>query len=80
MATFYQIIRAVLIDLFYSCTININTTGVTIGLEFPRYTADEGDGSVEICAVLIEGTLMRTLMVNLSTQQNANAQGQYSER
>ena len=46
-------------------------------MEFPRYTVDEGDGSIEVCAVLVEGTLMRTLMVNLSTQQNANAQGQY---
>ena len=53
---------------------------MTIGLELPSYTVDEGDGSIEVCAVLLEGSLQRTLMVNFSTQQNANAQGQYSER
>ncbi len=53
---------------------------MTVGLEFPSYTVNEGDGSIEVCAVLLDGTLQRTLMVNLSTQQNANAQGRYSER
>ena len=55
-------------------------TGVTIGLEIPNYTVNEGDGNIEVCAVLLEGSLQRTLMVNLSTLQNANAQGQYNER
>ena len=49
---------------------------MTIGLELPGYTVNEGDSNVEVCAVLLEGSLQRTLMVNLSTQQNANAQGQ----
>ena len=50
-------------------------TGVTVGLEFRSYAVNEGDGSIEVCAVLLDGNLQRTLMVNLSTQQNSNAQG-----
>jgi hypothetical protein len=59
---------------------HIIAAGVTVGLEFPSYTVNERDGSIEVCAVLLDGTLQRTLMVNLSTQQNANAQGQSRER
>lgn len=54
--------------------------GVTIGLELPRYTVNEGAGSIEVCAALLRGNLQRTLMANLSTQQNANAKGKYSEK
>ena len=43
-------------------------TGVTIGVELPDYTVNEGDGSVEVCAVIVSGTLERTLTFTLSTQ------------
>ena len=50
--------------------------GVTISLEFPNYNVNEGAGSIEVCAVLDSGNLQRMLTITLSTQQNANAQGQ----
>ena len=41
--------------------------GVTIGLERTSYPVDEGDGDVEVCAILISGTLERALNITLST-------------
>ena len=49
--------------------------GVTVGLELTSYNVNEGAGSIEVCAVLVSGSLQRILTINLSTQQNANAQG-----
>ena len=66
--------------MHFSLVTIIPPTGVTVGLEFPSYAVNEGDGSIEVCAVLLDGNLQRTLMVNLSTQQNSNAQGGDNER
>ena len=46
-------------------------TGVTIGLEEPTYTVNEGDGTIEVCAVLTSGTLDRTVTVTLSTSDGS---------
>ena len=46
-------------------------TGISIGFELPRYTVNEGDGSIEVCAVLTSGTLERTVMFTLSTQDDS---------
>ena len=54
-------------------------TGVTIGVEVPSYTVNEGDGTIEVCAILVSGTLERTVTFTLSTEQNANAQGQHGQ-
>ena len=43
-------------------------TGVTIGIELPDYTVNEGNGIIEVCAVIVSGTLERTLTFTLSTQ------------
>ena len=41
--------------------------GISIGFELPRYTVNEGDGSIEVCAVLTSGSLERTVTFTLST-------------
>ena len=41
--------------------------GVTIGLERVTYNVTEGVGTVEVCAVLLNGTLARNAVVTLST-------------
>ncbi len=40
---------------------------VEIGLERPLYTVNETDGTIEVCAVLVSGSLERTVTVSLST-------------
>ena len=41
---------------------------MTIGFEFPSYTATEGlDASVELCAVIMMGTLEREAVVDFET-------------
>ena len=42
-------------------------SGISIGFELPRYTVNEGDGSIEVCAVLTSGSLERTVTFTLST-------------
>jgi hypothetical protein len=44
---------------------------VTIGLERPTYSVDEEDGTVEVCAVLLSGSLERTVSVTLSTSDGS---------
>ncbi len=41
-------------------------TGVTIGLEETTFTVDEGE-LVEVCVILISGTLEREVTVTLTT-------------
>ena len=43
------------------------STGVTIGLEMPNYTIPEEGGFVEVCAVVTDGTLERTVNITLET-------------
>ena len=42
-------------------------TGVTIGLEMPDYTVPEEGGFVEVCAVVLDGSLERTVSITLQT-------------
>ena len=44
---------------------------MTIGLEQPNYTVDEGNGTVMVCAAIVSGTLERTLTFRLTTQDNS---------
>ena len=46
-------------------------TGVSIGFELPRYTVNEGDGSIEVCAVLTNGSLERTVTFTLSSRDDS---------
>ena len=46
-------------------------SGVTIGVQIPMYEVDEGNGTVEVCAILISGTLERTVTFTLSTQDGS---------
>ena len=46
-------------------------TGISIGFELPRYTVNEGDGNIEVCAVLTSGTLEKTVTFTLSTQDDS---------
>ncbi len=48
--------------------------GVTIGLERTTYSVNEEDGQVEVCAVLLSGSLERTVNVTL-TSVNGSASG-----
>ena len=50
------------------------STGVTIGFENETYQSDEGQGSVEVCARVIDGGLQRDVEVTLVTQ-NGSAVG-----
>ena len=43
------------------------STGVTIGLEMPNYTVPEDEGFVEVCAVVSDGSLERTVSITLET-------------
>ena len=53
-------------------------TGVTIGFEETEYTVREGvDPTVQICAVLISGTLERGTIVTFSTS-DGSAMGMYN--
>ena len=40
-------------------------SGISIGFD-PPYTVTEGDGSIEVCAVLISGSLERTVTLNFT--------------
>ena len=42
-------------------------TGVTIGFEIPNYTVPEDGRFVEVCAVVSDGTLERTVSITLET-------------
>ena len=44
---------------------------MTIGLEQPDYTVNEGSGSVMVCAAIVSGTLERTLTFSLTTQDDS---------
>ena len=44
---------------------------MSIGLEFPSYTVGEGDGSIEVCAAIVSGTLERRLSLRLTTQDDS---------
>ena len=57
--------KAVLAHNFKLCS--LPASGVTIGLEEPSYTVDESGGTVEVCAILISGSLERTVDVTLFT-------------
>ena len=52
----------------------VDDDSVTIGFETELYTTAEGDGSLELCAVLLEGALERDVTVTLETQ-DGSAQG-----
>ena len=43
------------------------STGVTIGFEMPNYTVPEDGGFVEVCAVVLDGGLERTVNITLET-------------
>ena len=44
---------------------------MTIRLEQPDYTVNEGSGSVMVCAAIVSGTLERTLTFSLTTQDDS---------
>ena len=46
-------------------------SGVVIGVEFPTYEVDESNGTIEVCAILISGTLERIVTFALSTQDGS---------
>ncbi len=41
--------------------------GVVIDLELPSYTVNEANGTVEVCATIVSGTLERSVVVTIST-------------
>ena len=47
---------------------------VTVEIEMETYTSDEGDGVVEVCVVVVAGTLNRKISVSLATSPGT-AQG-----
>ena len=51
--------------------------GVVIGFEQTVTTVQETDASVELCAVLIEGTLEREAVVTFSTSDGTATSGGY---
>ena len=40
-------------------------------MEILTYNVDEGDGTVQVCAILVSGTLERTVTFTLSTQDSS---------
>ena len=46
-------------------------TGVSIGLEHTVYTVSEGVGDVEVCAVVTNGTVERTVGLSVFTDSSA---------
>ena len=40
-------------------------------MEVPSYTVNEGDGTIEVCAILVSGMLERTVTFTLSTQDDS---------
>ena len=45
----------------------LRNTGVVINIEFPSYTVNESSVSVEVCAVIADGSLERSVVVFLTT-------------
>ena len=50
---------------------------VTIGLDDDPVTVDEGDGTAEICANVIEGDLQREVVITV-TFEDGEASGEWS--
>ena len=46
-------------------------TVVTVELENRTYTVPENEGHVEVCAVIVRGSLERTVTVTLSTKDGS---------
>ena len=57
------------LSLYVQCI--LCSTGVTIGFENETYPSDEGQGSVEVCARVIDGGLQRGVEVTLVTQDGS---------
>ena len=45
--------------------------GITIEFENMTYTIPENEGPVEVCAVIVRGSLERTITISLSTQDDS---------
>ena len=45
----------------------LDRAGITIEFENRTYTIPENEGPVEVCAVIVRGSLERTVTVSLST-------------
>ena len=46
-------------------------TVVTVELENRTYTVPENEGHVEVCAVIVRGSLERTVIITLSTKDGS---------
>lgn len=46
-------------------------TVITVELENRTYTVPENEGPVEVCAVIVRGSLERTVTVSLSTEDGS---------
>ena len=56
------------------CTLTVSipsSPDITIGFENETYSSDEGQGSVEVCARVIDGGLQRDVEVTLITQDGS---------
>lgn len=42
--------------------------GVVIDFEQPEYSVNERNGTIEVCAVIVEGNLQRNITVTLTTR------------
>ena len=45
--------------------------GVEINIEFPSYTVNEEDVTVEVCVLLASGTLARSISFTLTTSDGS---------
>ena len=50
-------------------------TVITVELENRTYTVPENEGHVEVCAVIVRGSLERTVTVTLSTEHGSATGG-----
>ena len=50
-------------------------TVITVELENRTYTVPENEGHVEVCAVIVHGSLERTVTVALSTEDGSATGG-----
>jgi hypothetical protein len=50
--------------------------GVGIDFEQPQYSVNEENGTIEVCAVIMEGGLERNITITLATR-NGTATGMY---
>ena len=57
---------------------NILCVGLTLGLQHTLYSVGELDGSLEVCAEVLEGTILanETVLINYITA-SSDAEGQY---